>query len=294
MFSIRKSIPQFIQKKNSGSKIFFSEQPIETIEDFIDFRNYRVTGRPLKKPTPGKQVFLNEDCCAVVKTNRIKSLTKQVQIHFGFEKSAGYYCLTNEFKNLIRLSSCPLVPRVYGYGYRGFPFLKEEILITEYFDNACTLDKYIKLNFDKCEWILKQVIDLFITMLSYNFVHMDPNPGNIVVLPDTQLKFVDLESVSFNSNSNSVCLALTVGFFYHFWFHKFMQEREFDKLSIRLLKSSGYSLDLNMLGLYHRMKSKKLPRNTKFQIVNSQKLQKSFIGECSLGPEDEFYYRNLL
>ncbi len=229
----------------------------------------------------GRAVYLLSREGAVLKYNRIRHWKSRLRKSFAFLNAKGKYCLLDEFNNLSKLSGSDLVPQVYGYGYRrALGLLKHEYLVLEYFDGSVSVDDALRSKGETPEIILPRVFELFKNMLNQGFVHMDPHPKNIMIMPAGTLKLIDFECCAFDVVDRSFCLAFCLGYFYHFWFFQFMQEQQYDQFVFQFIDTSEVILEGDFWLLYNHFKRHKVSRSLRYQCFLSVSARKEFLARC--------------
>ncbi|MGK9046197.1 protein kinase [Stutzerimonas chloritidismutans] len=229
----------------------------------------------------GRAVYLLSREGAVLKYNRIRHWKSRLRKSFAFLNAKGKYCLLDEFNNLSKLSGSDLVPQVYGYGYRrALGLLKHEYLVLEYFDGSVSVDDALRSKGETPEIILPRVFELFKNMLNQGFVHMDPHPKNIMIMPAGALKLIDFECCAFDVVDRSFCLAFCLGYFYHFWFFQFMQEQQYDQFVFQFIDTSEVILEGDFWLLYNHFKRHKVSRSLRYQCFLSVSARKEFLARC--------------
>ncbi len=229
----------------------------------------------------GRAVYLLSREGAVLKYNRIRHWKSRLRKSFAFLNTKGKYCLLDEFNNLSKLSGSDLVPQVYGYGYRrALGLLKHEYLVLEYFDGSVSVDDALRSKGETPEIILPRVFELFKNMLNQGFVHMDPHPKNIMIMPAGALKLIDFECCAFDVVDRSFCLAFCLGYFYHFWFFQFMQEQQYDQFVFQFIDTSEVILEGDFWLLYNHFKRHKVSRSLRYQCFLFVSARKEFLARC--------------
>lgn len=227
-----------------------------------------------------RAVYLLPGRRSVFKFNKLRHWRLRLKKHLGISASAGNYCLTNEFMNLRRLSHSALAPTLHGYGHNRRGFLKEEFLLVEFLDNAPTLDERLTAAPDEAPVLLEQVLALFKRMLAEGFVHMDPHPKNILVTQEG-LRLIDFECCSFDVSERAFALAFATGYFFHFWFHRFMGEEAYDAQVLRWLQLHEQAvLSEDFFRIYQRFKIRKVSRKQRYAFLTSRPFRKSFVQHC--------------
>ncbi|MGM3386430.1 protein kinase [Stutzerimonas stutzeri] len=240
----------------------------------------------LKAHTQGRAVYLMGNQRIVLKFNCLDGLKKRLIKHFGLFGGRRHYCLTNELANLRRLSKSELAPQVYGFGRQRHGLLREEFLLIEFFNSMRTIDEYINQHPARLEWVLVKVVDLFHQMLVDGFVHLDPHPGNILLDDAGRMRFIDFESCSFDTSDDVFILASSMGYFFHFWFCKFIDEEVYDKIILHALSRRGSSkLDARFFSIYQRFKLSKVSRRQRYDCLVSPAYRRRFERGCGVSPD---------
>ena len=240
----------------------------------------------LKETAEGRAVYLMEDNRVVLKLNRLKGLRRRTVKHLGLFGGGRHYCLTNELANLRRLSGSNLVPQVYGFGRQRRGLLCDEFLLIQYFSSMQTIDEFMRQYPDRLEWVLDKVVDLFHCMLVDGFVHLDPHPGNILLDETGRMCFIDFECCSFDTSDHSFVLAFSLGYFYNFWFFRFIEEAHYDQIILHhLAKRDRSRLDVRFFAVYQRFKQAKVSRRKRYDCLRSPKYRREFEDACGVTPE---------
>ncbi len=236
----------------------------------------------------GRAVHLLNREGAVLKYNRIRHWKSRLRKSFAFLDPKGKYCLLDEFRNLSKLAESDLTPKVYGYGYkRVLGLLSHEYLVIEYFDGSVSIDYALRNEVVDPGVILPEIFNLFARMLDQGFVHMDPHPKNIMITPDGLLKLIDFECCAFDVSDRSFCLAFCLGYFYHFWFNRFMPEQQYDEVASRFVETLDVSLDEQFWILYAHFKRWKVSRSLRYQCFFSMSARAKFLAHCLALAGDE-------
>lgn len=198
-------------------------------------------------------------------------------------KRSGKNCLANEFSNLAKLVNSELSPTVHGYVQKKrFGLLFEELLVVEYFSNSRTISERIQADGDDPEAVLVRVLQLFSTMLSAGFVHLDPHPGNILITADGDLKFVDFEGCCFDIPEDAFCLAFCLGRLYRFWFKEFLSEERYDAVvsNFMLDEYPAESISGYFYSVYAAFKYSDTSRKQCYQYFSKNRARETFIASC--------------
>lgn len=252
------------------------------VEEFLEERR---SFDLLDFPEDGRAVYLLENEEAVLKYNRLNHWKKRVKKHFGLPNGFGEYCLSNEFVNLRRLAGSRLVPRVYGFGHQRRGLLRDEYLLIEFLAGAITVDEFMQKNPDALDDVLLSVVRLFFNMLDDGFVHMDPHPKNILLNEMGEACFIDFECCSFDVSDRDFAMAFCLGYFYHFWFRRFVDEKCYDHVVLGSLKIFDFKPDNIFLAVYQRFKDAKVSRKIRYACLSSRRHRKRFSNSCYTAPE---------
>lgn len=230
----------------------------------------------LEEPNSSRALYLLRSKPAVLKHNRLQGWKRLIRRNLGFIP-AGDYCLSNEFVNLCRLANSELVPKVYGFGYRRRGLLCDEYLLIEFLSEMQTVDDFMADKPDAYAWVILQVVDLFFRMLEDGFVHMDPHPKNIMLGAQGGARFIDLECCVFDSDDPDFVLAFALGYFFHFWFSRFVKEKCYDELVLGLLlERNALILNDRFLCIYQHFKAVKVSRKVRFEALVSRSFRRRF------------------
>lgn len=209
-----------------------------------------------------RTVHLLPKAKAVHKLNIISRFRDRVYIQFGLQSKRGKYSLIDEAKNLIALNSSGITPRFYAFSSSGIPVSKQ-ILIMEFFENAITLDEYFKgCVHEQKVMMLKKVFLLFSSAAKEKFSHMDPNPGNIIIV-NNELKFIDFECCFLGDVEPEFYYGFSFGYLFHYWLYKYFEEGEYDNCVLECLPAVCNGNEFYKY--YERFKSKKLSRSKRFK-----------------------------
>lgn len=237
----------------------------------------------------GRAVYWLEREKAVLKYNRVRHWKSRLRKTLGFLSPKGKYCLLDEFINLARLSTSGLVPRVYGYGYRRvFGLLRDEYLIIEFLDNSMSVDDALRCGAFTPGQLLPEIFSLFRDMLNQGFVHMDPHPKNIMIVNGGGLRLIDFECCAFDVLDKSFCMAFCLGYFYHFWFCRFMSESDYDAAVLGFIGEDP--VGDAFWPVYERFKHRKVSRSARYQCFFSEGLRRAFVDESvkmAMGAENQ-------
>ncbi|WP_168734373.1 AarF/UbiB family protein [Pseudothauera nasutitermitis] len=247
------------------------------IADFLDGKR-RLTSLYFKENI--RAVYLLDGNAYVLKHGFLKGWKYRLKRHLGVTGHGG---LCSEFINLRRLGSSALAPNVYGVGYRRYGILREEFLVAEFHGGMLTIDAFLKMNSSLAEWVLVRVVGLFRRMLDDGFVHMDPNPMNILVSDEGEMRFIDFEFCSFEASDRGFVLSFALGYFYHFWFRRFLGEEHYDHLVLGVLvREERGMVDEKFLNVYRRFKQGKIGRKESHAYLLSPARRQAFVGACQI------------
>ncbi|WP_158296269.1 AarF/UbiB family protein [Stutzerimonas nosocomialis] len=219
---------------------------------------------------------------SVLKFNRVKHWKVRLKKHLGLPGQRGHYCLINEFINLGRPEVQGLAPTLHGLGWKSGGLLQDVYLIVEYLEGAQTLDEVLQRDPGKAEQVLVDVLQLFQRMLGQGFVHMDPHPKNIMLMPDGTLKFIDFECCAFGIEDKAATLGFLLGYFYHYWFQRFLSQEHYDRICLAFMEREypdqlGGSFRL----IYARFRDEKVSRKVRYAMLMSPKASAAFVRQCA-------------
>jgi hypothetical protein len=234
-------------------------------------------------PEATRSVFLLEgERKWVLKHNRLTHWKKQLQNYLGLKRVFGLHDLTNEFINLSAVSAkSQTSPRVAAFGHRGrFPFLKEEYLLVNFFDDHCSVDDRLIAQPEQASILLMDILQLFGQTLVEGFVHMDPHPKNILIGPDGELRLIDFECCAHSVLDHDFSLGFLLGYFYRYWFRKFISVEDYDTCCERNLAQQHPGLNRQVFqAVYERFRDRDVSRSTRYRILTSAKSQGEFLRE---------------
>ncbi|AZD65311.1 hypothetical protein C4K17_1408 [Pseudomonas chlororaphis subsp. aurantiaca] len=236
-------------------------------------------------PEDTRGVFLLEgERQWVLKRNRLTHWKKQLQNFLGLKRSFGLHDLTNEFINLSVVSGkSALSPQVSAFGYKGrFPFLHEEYLLVGFWADHCSVDDRLLAHPEQAETLLPAIFRLFGQMLDDDFVHMDPHPKNILVAADGRLRLIDFECCAHSVLDRDFSLGFLLGYFYRFWFRRFISQQDYDRLCQAYLNAEQPNLDRTVFQpVYQRFRDQTVSRSTRYRILTCARAQAAFQREIS-------------
>ena len=173
-----------------------------------------------------------------VKNNTVCGLRRYVKYFFFKPKRMS---LIHEFTNLLELEHTGLTPKPLHFEL-VFSFLKvKEVLIIRLYEDALTVDDYLRLNTEQAQMILKKVLNLFLKSWHKGFTHLDPHLRNILIY-DGKLFFVDFEGCKIKTEDAELHFGFLFGRFYKYWFSAYMDEPEYDCHVFTFLEGSGLDL----------------------------------------------------
>ncbi|MGI6408525.1 MAG: lipopolysaccharide kinase InaA family protein [Thiopseudomonas sp.] len=182
-------------------------------------------------------VILNEEK-SFVKVNTVSGLRRFVKYLFFKPKRMS---LIHEFANLLELEHTGLAPKPLHFEL-VFGFLKvKEVLIIRLYEDALTVDDYLRLNSEKTQAVLKKTLNLFLKSWHKGFTHLDPHLRNILIY-DGELFFVDFEGCKIKTEDAELHFGFLFGRFYKYWFSAYMDEPEYDCHVFTFLEGSGLDL----------------------------------------------------
>jgi hypothetical protein len=235
----------------------------------------------LDTPEATRSVFLLEgERKWVLKHNRLTHWKKQLQNFLGLKRVFGLHDLTNEFINLSAVSSkSQSSPRVAAFGHVGrFPFLKEEYLLVNFFDDHCSVDDRVIAQPEQAAALLMDILQLFGQTLVEGFVHMDPHPKNILIGPGGELRLIDFECCAHSVLDHDFSLGFLLGYFYRYWFRKFISVEDYDACCERYLAQLHPALNRQVFqGVYERFRDRDVSRSTRYRILTSADAQAEFL-----------------
>lgn len=268
------SLPAGFLRKAYGEYVFYEPPSIDLIVSCIGALNSGAGDcLPVSAVEEHRAVYILQSRQSILKYNRLRSwklrLLKGVGVGWGRKN-----CLVDEFRNLARLAGSELVPRTHGYGCRRvWGFLLEEYLLVELFDGASTLDEALMRR--GAADLLPKVFELFDGMLREGFCHLDPHPGNILVMPGSELKLIDFEGCSFDVSDRSFCMGFCLGRFYNFWFGRYMAEADYDRAVYDFFGDA----DEVFRAVYERFKTK-VSRKVVHRCFSEPSMRAAFIDAC--------------
>jgi serine/threonine protein kinase len=234
-------------------------------------------------PEETRSVFLLEgERKWVLKHNRLTHWKKQLQNFLGLKRVFGLHDLTNEFINLSAVSAkSQTSPRVAAFGHRGrFPFLKEEYLLVSFFDNHYSVDERLIAKPEQAATLLLDIFHLFGQTLVEGFVHMDPHPKNILIGPDGALRLIDFECCAHSVLDHDFSLGFLLGYFYRYWFQKFMALEDYDACCERYLSMAHPTVNREIFQpVYARFRDSGVSRTTRYRILTCARSQGEFLRE---------------
>ena len=232
-------------------------------------------------PEETRSVFLLEgERKWVLKHNRLTHWKKQLQNFLGLKRVFGLHDLTNEFINLSAVSAkSQSSPRVAAFGHVGrFPFLKEEYLLVSFFDHHCSVDERLIAQPEQAQTLLLAIFQLFGQTLVEGFVHMDPHPKNILIGPDGRLRLIDFECCAHSVLDHDFSLGFLLGYFYHFWFKRFIAVEHYNACCERYLKDQHPDVNRDVFQVvYERFRDRGVSRSTRYRILTCPKAQAEFL-----------------
>lgn len=230
---------------------------------------------------PGKyrSVWLSEELNVVVKHNQLKGARRRFFAHFGWQNTLGKYSLSDEYENLKALSHVEFVPKLYAFGKcNSFP-LRKEVLVIEYYEGSLTADEMVLKYPERKYEIIEQVFELFLKAWNAGFAHMDPNPKNILFLNDKDLKFIDFECCCLSIEDKEFYFGFSMGYFFHFWFHKYFRVSEYSNYVYSFLDENLKDIDMMRFALfYEKFKSHSVSRKKRYKCFYSSSQRVKLIG----------------
>lgn len=233
----------------------------------------------LDEAEPGRGVYLLGR--SVLKFNRIKHWKVRLRKHLGLPGQRGHYCLINELINLSRPEVAGLAPALQGFGWKSGGLLEDVYLIVEYLEGAETLDEVLIQSPGKAEQVLLDVLQLFKRMLAQGFVHMNPHPKNIMLMPDGSLKFIDFECCAFGVDDMSATLGFLLGYFYHYWFQRFLCLERYNHVCLSFMERNYPNhAGEKFWRIYCRFRDEKVSRKARYAMLMSSKACSAFLDAC--------------
>ena len=202
------------------------------------------------------------------KESKIKTVGKKIRIACDFNLPD--YCLSQEYENLLKTQHTNLTPIPVAIIKQGVVLPKNEMLISEYYPCSKTLDDVLRSEKNQATTALRLAIKALVEAVQSGFVHLDSNPGNILFSKENEPKLIDLESVHFNPPEPEFCIGLTVGFLYHFWVNKYLDEANFDEIAFDVISRRIRSNE-KFVKAYLYSKLNKIDRKLKKTMLDRNK-----------------------
>lgn len=224
----------------------------------------------------GRGVYLDRINKTVVKFNEFSRVRDAVKSRLALNKNK--YSLKEEFESLLQLPHVEFLPDVYAYAVCGGFFSKKEKLIINYFEDSITIDKLAESGAVRPEDIAFNVGCLFMEAWGMGFAHMDPHPKNILVV-DGSYKLIDFECCKIDPDCKDFYFGFSFGYFYHFWFNKFISEEVYDQIVLSFVVEQNLFLDNNnFYSFYELFKNNKVSRRKRFRAFSDRELRDAMIG----------------
>ena len=232
----------------------------------------------LDAPEEDRAVFLSKKLNVVIKNNILSKFRRRLYAQFGLQNYFGKYSLSDEYKNLLALSHIDFVPNVYAFGMcDSFP-VKKECLVIEYYEDSLTADEMINMYPEKKDFIVKSVFQLFLKAWNSGFAHMDPHLKNILFLRCGSLRFIDFECCCLNPKDKEFYMGFSTGYFFYFWFHKYMSEEEYSKYVKEFVGENCPGLNTITFDLYYnKFRCNKISRSVRYKCFGSAREREKLI-----------------
>lgn len=268
-----------------GYTFFFSPDLLSERKQVEAFLEGRQQFASLDVAEEGRAVYLLEGDRVVFKFNRLSGWRKRLAKHFGLSWRPRY-CLVDEFSNLRRLEGNPLVPKVYGFGWQRGGILRDEFLLLEFIAGTQTVDEFMRQTPERVDWLLERIVALFRRMCDQGFVHMDPHPKNILLSEDGDMRFIDFECCSFDATDRTFALSFSLGYFFFYWFQRFIDAENYDRIVLGALGRQEPGLvDERFLRGYLRFRQARVSRRDRYACLLSSAHRDKFLAACRVEPE---------
>lgn len=237
--------------------------------------NYNKTDlKLLDFDSEGRGVYLDQKNRTVVKFNNFRSVRTAIKSRLALNKSK--YSLKEEFENLLQLPHVDFVPEVYAYAVFGGFLSKKEKLIINFFENSMTVDQYVENGGDAKDVVVK-VAELFVKAWLQGFAHMDPHPKNILIV-DGEYKLIDFECCKIDPDCQDFYFGFSLGYFYHFWFNKFLSEAAYDEVALAFVNKNNLFLhEEKFIRFYEHFKRVKVSRRKRYRAFSDAALREAMI-----------------
>lgn len=276
MNSLKRSLD--IVKVVSGNTKYYST--LNSTSKLKSYLNESFDPIYIKGDSRGREVYQIPEIGVIVKKNRLHGFKRRALAYFSMQNKFGRFSLIDEYKNLMFLSEVSYVPKVYAYGYNSKGLIRDEVIVLELFSGAITLDSYLENNLnelDKVTGIISRVFILFSKAWKDKFAHMDPNPSNILIY-NNSLRFIDLECCSLSLDDKEFYFGFSMGYLYHFWINKYIDECCYDKLVFKFFDLYVENLNIKLfLKYYNKFKSEKVSRKARYSAFSCDKYRKLLI-----------------
>ena len=199
MYYLSKS--DFTKYKSVATSLYLSEVQKEHHSYIIQqVQNY-------SNKLEGKRSFNIIECHDgskfVCKINKLSHRNKRIRSTLGIKRRGSYDWSVAEVDSYLKLVDKDYIPTIRGYGYeRGQSgLIKKVICITEFKENTCNLEEYIKFNPENIDKAVLLAFDLFDKHINEGLIHLDLWLGNVVVKKDLSRSWlIDLEYFKTNSS----------------------------------------------------------------------------------------------
>lgn len=199
---------------------------------------------PLDIPGKYRSVWLSEELNVVVKHNQLKGARRRFFAHFGWQNILGKYSLSDE-----------------------------------YYEGSLTADEMVLKYPERKYEIIEQVFELFLKAWNAGFAYMDPHPKNILFLNDKDLKFIDFECCCLSIEDKEFYFGFSMGYFFHFWFHKYFRVSEYSNYVYSFLDENLKDIDMMRFALfYEKFKSHSVSRKKRYKCFYSSSQRVKLIG----------------
>jgi len=275
---IKFRVKQKLHKKRIDDWLYFFAD--ETVGNMPALKYDKEKLRLLDFDCEGRSVYLDRINKTVVKFNKFSRVRAAVKSRLALNKNK--YSLKEEFENLLQLPHVDFLPDVYAYAVCGGFFSKKEKLIINYFEDSITVDKLAESGSVRPEDIAFNVGDLFMEAWGMGFAHMDPHPKNMLVV-DGSYKLIDFECCKIDPDCKDFYFGFSFGYFYHFWFNKFIAEDVYDQVVWSFVNEKALSLNEELFSsFYEYFKSEKVSRRERYKAFSNRNLREKMINGQSL------------
>ncbi len=263
----------FVKIKHNGMKYYVDSRFINKLYS-CDIEG--VDNKLVDLAEPGKysSVCLSAKENFVIKRNTLKSFRRRVYTHFGVQRFFNRYSLSDEYRNLKKMSHLNFLPEVYAFGVCSrFP-IKEECLIIEYFPDSLTADEMVNKYPVSKVLILEKVFNLYLKAWRAGFAHLDPHPGNVLFLGFNNLKIIDLEACYIDPKGKEFYFGFIMGVFFNYWYGRYLSREEYTEVVLRFICNNCYELDVEVFKKYYRFfKLNKVSRSERMKMFRSARMR---------------------